>query len=104
MRTMEILPGKKFGHITTSKFFYRKKKSRTEAMFLGTKNLQSKKQKVINGMVKKPAIRAIRKYRIIRSLVGAAIIGLLSNLKGRSCPGPQKWTFSQRLFVFRRLL
>ena len=62
--------------------FYRKKTSRAEPILLGVKEtLQSKKQKVMAGIMKKTTIRAITKYRMIRPLIDASTMELLSYME-----------------------
>ncbi len=74
--------------------------------------MQSKKQTVMAGIMKKPMIRAIRKYRMNCPLMEAITIGLLSYLKKRSCRITVRnllfnryWTFSEspknRILLFK---
>ena len=56
-------------------FLYRKKTRKTEAVLFATKNLQSKKQRVTTGIVKKAMISQSRKYQISRLLSVLVTIG-----------------------------
>ncbi len=88
---------------TSAIFLYRKKRNRTEVISLRVKEtLQSKKQTVMTGIMKKLMIRAIRIYRTSRPLAEATTIRLPSYIKGGFYRFLGKRIFPARHFPFSK--